>query len=33
MWSHMKSIGVRSGDLGGQAIGKPPPFQRSFKWW
>jgi hypothetical protein len=33
MWSHMKSIGVRSSDLEGQAIGQPPPFQQSFKWW
>jgi hypothetical protein len=31
VWPHRKtSIGMRSGDLGGQAIGPPCPFQRSL---
>ena len=31
MWPHRKkSIGVKSGDLGGQAVGPPSPIQRSL---
>ena len=33
MWLHRKKpIGVRTGDLGGQATGPPRPVQRSLKW-